>query len=32
VCDRCGFGMAGEMHSVFTLRPDTIMAGMKLRM
>ncbi|MDR0960981.1 MAG: radical SAM protein [Mediterranea sp.] len=32
VCDQCGFGMAGEMHSVFTLRPDTIMAGMKLRM
>ncbi|MDR0894268.1 MAG: radical SAM protein [Prevotellaceae bacterium] len=32
VCDRCGFGMAGEMHSVFALKPDTIWAGMKLRM
>jgi MoaA/NifB/PqqE/SkfB family radical SAM enzyme len=31
-CDKCGFGMASEMHSVFTFRPDTIMAGMKLRM
>ncbi|MDR0977078.1 MAG: radical SAM protein [Prevotellaceae bacterium] len=32
ICEQCGFGMAGEMHSVFTLRPDTILAGMKLRM
>ena len=31
VCDRCGFSMAGEMRSVFTLKPDTIMAGMSLR-
>jgi len=31
LCDRCGFCMAGEMHSVFTLKPDTILAGMNLR-
>jgi MoaA/NifB/PqqE/SkfB family radical SAM enzyme len=31
VCDRCGFCMAGEMRSVFTFKPDTILAGMKLR-
>jgi len=32
VCDRCGFCMAGEMNSVFAFKPDTITAGMKLRM
>ncbi|MDL2243650.1 radical SAM protein [Bacteroidales bacterium OttesenSCG-928-J19] len=32
VCDQCGFSMAGEMNSVFNLKPDTILAGMKLRM
>ncbi|MDR1330555.1 MAG: radical SAM protein [Tannerella sp.] len=31
VCDRCGLSMAGEMHAVFSLRPDTLLAGMKLR-
>lgn len=31
VCDRCGFCMAGEMRSVFDLKPDTIAAGMNLR-
>jgi MoaA/NifB/PqqE/SkfB family radical SAM enzyme len=31
VCDRCGFSMAGEMNSVFRLKPDTILAGLKLR-
>jgi MoaA/NifB/PqqE/SkfB family radical SAM enzyme len=31
VCDRCGFCMAGEMHSVFSLKPDTILAGLNLR-
>lgn len=31
ICDRCGFGMAGEMSSVFEFRLDTLMAGMKLR-
>jgi MoaA/NifB/PqqE/SkfB family radical SAM enzyme len=32
VCDSCGLSMSGEMHSVFHLKPDTIFAGMKLRM
>ena len=32
VCDRCGFAMAGEMYAVMHLKPDTVMAGMKLRM
>lgn len=31
VCDRCGLSMAGEMHAVFSLKPDTLMAGMRLR-
>jgi MoaA/NifB/PqqE/SkfB family radical SAM enzyme len=32
VCDRCGLSMSGEMNAVFNLKPDTIFAGMKLRM
>ncbi|MDR1676327.1 MAG: radical SAM protein [Tannerella sp.] len=32
ICDRCGLSMAGEMHAVFSLKPDTIFAGLKLRM
>lgn len=32
VCDRCGFSMAGEMYSVAHFRPDTLLAGMHLRM
>lgn len=32
MCDSCGFSMSGEMHSVFSLKPDTIFAGMRLRM
>lgn len=32
LCDRCGYCMAGEMHSVMSLKPDTILAGLKLRM
>lgn len=32
ICDRCGLSMAGEMKSIFDLKPDTIFAGMKLRM
>jgi MoaA/NifB/PqqE/SkfB family radical SAM enzyme len=32
ICDQCGFSMAGEMSSVFDLKPDTLFAGMKLRM
>ncbi|MDR0611892.1 MAG: radical SAM protein, partial [Dysgonamonadaceae bacterium] len=31
VCDRCGFAMSGEMYAVMHLKPDTILAGMKLR-
>lgn len=32
LCDQCGYCMAGEMHSVMNLKPDTIFAGLKLRM
>ncbi|MCD7710407.1 MAG: radical SAM protein [Porphyromonadaceae bacterium] len=32
ICDDCGLCMAGEMTAVFTFRPDTILAGMKLRL
>jgi MoaA/NifB/PqqE/SkfB family radical SAM enzyme len=32
VCDRCGFSMAGEMRAVFNLKPDTLSAGLKLRL
>ena len=32
ICNECGLCMAGEMHSVFTFKPDTLFAGMKLRM
>ena len=32
ICDSCGLSMSGEMRSVFSLKPDTIFAGMKLRM
>jgi MoaA/NifB/PqqE/SkfB family radical SAM enzyme len=32
LCDSCGLSMSGEMHSVFHLKPDTIFAGMRLRM
>lgn len=32
VCDQCGFGMAGEMRSVFDFKLDTLRAGMNLRM
>lgn len=32
VCDKCGFSMGGEMYSVFHLRPETIIAGIKLRL
>jgi MoaA/NifB/PqqE/SkfB family radical SAM enzyme len=31
ICDCCGLAMAGEMHSVFSLKPDTILAGMRVR-
>ncbi len=32
ICDQCGLCMAGEMRSIMTFKPDTIFAGMKLRM
>jgi MoaA/NifB/PqqE/SkfB family radical SAM enzyme len=32
LCDSCGLSMSGEMRSIFTLKPDTVFAGMKLRM
>ncbi len=31
LCGDCGFCMAGEMKSLVTLRPDTIISGLKLR-
>ena len=31
VCDRCGFGMAGEMNALFNFHPETIFAGLSLR-
>jgi hypothetical protein len=31
VCESCGFCMAGEMNAVFRFKPDTILAGLKLR-
>ena len=31
VCDDCGFCMSGEMYSVLRLKPDTIFAGLSLR-
>ena len=32
ICDDCGLCMAGEMNAVFNFRPDTIRAGLKLRL
>ena len=32
VCDDCGFCMSGEMYSVLHLKPDTITAGLSLRL
>jgi len=31
ICDKCGYGMASEMKSVFSFKPDTILAGVRLR-
>lgn len=31
ICNDCGFGMAGEMHSLMNLKPDTVFSGMRLR-
>ncbi len=30
-CDRCGFCMAGEERAIMNLAPDTVLAGMNLR-
>lgn len=30
-CEHCGFSMAGEMDAVFNFCPETILAGLKLR-
>ena len=32
ICDSCGFSMAGEMNAVFNLCPDTILAGLGIRL
>ena len=32
ICNRCGLCMAGEMYSLFTFKPDTVLAGLKVRM
>ncbi|MDR3126959.1 MAG: radical SAM protein [Tannerellaceae bacterium] len=32
VCESCGFAMAGEMQAVFSFKPDTLLAGMSLRL
>lgn len=32
ICDDCGFCMAGEMYCVMHLKPDTLLAGLNLRM
>lgn len=32
ICDQCGLCMAGEMRSVMSFKPDTLWAGMKLRL
>lgn len=31
-CDDCGFSMAGEMYSLLRMKPDTILAGCRLRL
>jgi hypothetical protein len=31
VCAKCGYGMAAEMKSVFSFKPDTLLAGFRLR-
>lgn len=31
ICDKCGFCMSGEMHSLMRFKPDTILSGMRLR-
>ena len=31
ICDQCGFGMAGEMNGLMRFKPDTLFAGLNLR-
>ena len=31
MCKNCGYGMAGEMKNVFYFNPETLLAGLKLR-
>ncbi|MDR1661047.1 MAG: radical SAM protein [Azoarcus sp.] len=31
LCERCGFCMAGEMAAVMMMKPETLLAGLKLR-
>ena len=32
LCEQCGFSMAGEMNAVFSCKPDTILAGLGIRL
>ena len=32
ICDLCGLCMSGEMYSIFTFKPDTVLAGLKVRL
>ena len=32
ICQCCGFSMAGEMNAVFSFKPDTILAGIGVRL
>ncbi|MBO7419094.1 MAG: radical SAM protein [Bacteroidaceae bacterium] len=32
ICQHCGFSMAGEMNAVFSCKPDTILAGLGIRL
>ena len=32
ICQHCGFSMAGEMNAVFSCKPDTILAGIGVRL
>ena len=32
MCEKCGFSMAGEMNAVFAFKPDTILAGLGIRL
>lgn len=32
VCERCGFSLAAEMHGIFSLKRDSVLTGLKMRM